>query len=115
MQFEINGDIWTVSYKTKQELIAMYETEYDEKAYYVFGLTQKPNYCIYINQEMIDEQKIKTLKHELVHCYIWEFGLYNAPNYNEEMVCDIVSSSNNMINKIVEQFIKEMLNKEVIN
>ena len=53
----------------------------------------------------------KTLKHELTHCYIWNYGLYNVSNFNEEMVCDLVSSINDFINDIVVKF-KEMLDEE---
>ena len=39
-----------------------------------------------------------------MHCYIWMYGLYNAPNFDEEMICDIVASSNDFINEVVEQY-----------
>lgn len=109
MEFEINGDTWQIEYKNKDDLIKMYEEQYDEKAYYVFGVTLKAKHKIYINEDVIKAQQIKTLKHELTHCYIWEYGLYNVPNFNEEMVCDLVSSINDFINNIVERFKKEVL------
>jgi Zn-dependent peptidase ImmA (M78 family) len=108
MYFEINKDKWRIEEKSKQELIDIYQSQYSEEAYYVFGVTIKSEHLIYINKEMCEEQQIKTLKHELTHCYIWEYGLYNVPNFNEEMVCDLVSSSNGFINEIVEQYKKEV-------
>ena len=53
---------------------------------------------------MCQDQKIKTLKHELTHCYIWNYGLYNVPHFNEEMVCDLVSSINDFINYAIALF-----------
>lgn len=104
MEFKINGDIWNIELKDKDELIKLYEQQYDEKAYYVFGVTVKHNHRIYINKDACMQQQIRTLKHELTHCYIWEYGLYNVPNFNEEMVCDLVSSINDFINEIVDKY-----------
>jgi hypothetical protein len=53
---------------------------------------------------MCDEQKIKTLKHELTHAYIWEHGLYNAPSFTEEMVCDLVAAINDTINEVLSEY-----------
>lgn len=105
MEFKINNHKWRIEEKSKQELINMYNEQYEEAAYFVFGLTLRPKHLIYINKEMCKDQKIKTLKHELTHCYIWEYGLYNVPNFNEEMVCDLVSSSNDFINEVVNQYL----------
>jgi len=108
MKFEINEDIWEIEYMDKDALIKMYEEQYDEKAYFVFGVTQKAQHKIYINKDVVKSQQINTLKHELTHCYIWEYGLYNVPNFNEEMVCDLVASINSFINDIVKRFKEEM-------
>lgn len=106
-EFEINSDKWQIEEKSKEELKELYEAEMEEKSYFVFGVTIKPQHIIYINKDMCEEQKIKTLKHELTHCYIWEYGLYNVVDVNEEVICDIVASSNYFINKIVEQYTKK--------
>lgn len=106
MKFIINENKWKIKQVTKQNLLDKYNSENEEKSTYVFGLTQYSKHEIWINKDMCMEQQINTLKHELTHCYIWSYGLYNIPNYTEEMVCDLVSSINNFINKIVEDFIK---------
>lgn len=79
-----------------------------QEAYYVFGYTDYSNHEIWINQEMCYEQQIKTLKHELSHCFIWCYGLYNVIEYNEEFICDLVSASHDFINEVVEKYIKQM-------
>lgn len=103
MEFKINNHKWRIEEKSKQKLINMYNEQYEE-TYFVFGLTLRAKHLIYINKEMCEDQKIKTLKHELTHCYIWEYGFYNVPNFNEEMVCDFVSSSNDFINEVVNKY-----------
>ena len=107
MKFKINNDEWLIEEKSKEELKELYEKE-EEKAYFVFGVTIKAQHIIYINKDMCEEQKIKTLKHELTHCYIWEYGLYNVMDINEEVICDIVAASNDFINGVVEQYKKQV-------
>lgn len=104
LKFKINNDVWQIEEKKKDELKELYETGTQEKTYFVFGVTVKSKHCIYINQDMCKEQKIKTLKHELTHCYIWEYGLYNVMDINEEVICDIVACSNDFINEVIEQY-----------
>jgi Zn-dependent peptidase ImmA (M78 family) len=108
MNFTINNDKWEIKELSKDELNKMYEDNMKEEAYFVFGLTQKSEHIIYINKDMCFDQKIKTLKHELTHCYIWEYGLYNVTDVNEEVICDLVASSNNFVNEIVKRYQEEM-------
>ena len=109
MKFKINNAEWKIIEQSKQEMINLYKEQIqpEEDVYFVFGLTNKSYHIIFINQDMCEEQKIKTLKHELMHCYIWMYGLYNAPNFDEEMICDIVASSNDFINEVVEEYKKQ--------
>lgn len=108
MEFIINYNKWKIEEKSKEELKELYEKENGESSY-VFGVTIKSKHIIYINNDLCYEQKIRTLKHELTHCYIWEYGLYNANMTadNEELICDIVSASNDFINEIINNFKKE--------
>lgn len=104
MKFKINNSEWEIEEKDKNELKELYKKETQEKTYFVFGVTIKSKHIIYINKDMCQEQKIRTLKHELTHCYIWEYGLYNVMDVNEEVICDIVASSNDFINEVIEQY-----------
>ena len=104
MEFIINGDMWFVGYKSTKELIDIYMTQFDEKPSFVFGLTVRSQNRIWLNNDMQVSQQIKTLKHELTHCYIWESGLYYVPNFDEEMACDLVSRSNDFINEVIDKF-----------
>ena len=105
--FLINNDKWQIEEKNKSELQELYEKETQEKTSFVFGVTIRSKHIIYINKDMCQEQKIKTLKHELTHCYIWEYGLYNVIDLNEEVVCDIVACINDFINEITSRYKKQ--------
>lgn len=102
MEFIINGLKWKIIKTDTETLINKYNSTNEENTNFAFGVTIYPEHEIYINEDMCEEQQIKTLKHELTHCYIWCCGLYNVPNFNEEMVCDLVSCINDFINNIVD-------------
>ena len=106
MIFKINNNTWEILEKSKEILLNKYNQESNDDATYAFGVCIYPDHEIWINKDMNTEQKIKTLKHELTHCFIWNYGLYNVPHFTEEMVCDIVSSINDFINEIVEKYKK---------
>lgn len=109
MKFKINNDTWDIK-RIDQEIIVdelNSHRDKDDEYYFAFGLTKYPAHEIWINKDMSLAQQVNTLKHELTHCYIFNFGLYNVPNFNEEMVCDLVSSINDFINEVVEQYKKE--------
>lgn len=49
---------------------------------------------------------IKTLKHELTHVWLYEYGhnQNDDKTFSYEDVCEIVASSNEFINEILEQY-----------
>lgn len=110
MYFVINKHTWVICELDCEMLDRLVKKVVGDEVVCSFGITKYDEQTIYINEEMCKDQKIRTLKHELMHCYIWEMGMYNVPTFNDEMVCDLVASSNDFINEIVERYIKE--NKE---
>ena len=51
---------------------------------------------------------IKTLKHELTHVWLYEFGHNpDEKQFNDEDICEIISSINDFINDIINRFKKE--------
>lgn len=111
MEFEINNEDWKIKLVDKDIIKNRYNEEYDSDSTFVFGLTIYPEHEIWINKDMCDDQQLRTLWHELTHCYIWSFGLNNAPHYTEEMVCDIVAASNGIIDRIVMEFVGRNIEK----
>ena len=99
MKFEINGSEWEIIIVSEDKM------NNEQKNDYTLGLT------IYSKQEiwLVENQvnMLKTLIHELTHVWLFEYG-HNAQEreFNHEDVCEIVASSNNFINKIVQKFAK---------
>lgn len=99
MKFEINGSKWEIIIVSEDKM------NNEQKNDYTLGLT------IYSKQEvwLVENQvnMLKTLIHELTHVWLFEYG-HNAQEreFNHEDVCEIVASSNNFINKIVQKFAK---------
>mgnify|MGYP003308109641 CR=1 FL=1 len=104
MIFTINNEDWDIKLVDKDIIKSRYNQEYNSEATYVFGLTLYNQNEIWINEDMCEDQRLRTLRHELAHCYIWSYGLNNTPSFTEEMVCDIVASSYYIIDEIVEDF-----------
>ena len=104
INFKINNMTWKITYKDTKTLIAKLNSRCEEKVFYVFGLTLYDSHEIWINGDLCFEQQIKTLKHELTHCYMWSMGMHNVIEYNEEFICDLVSASNDFINEVVEKY-----------
>lgn len=108
IKFKINNHTWSIKEKTSEELLEMYSKEHSTaNVSYLFGVTWCSQQEIWINKNSCEEQRIKTLKHELAHCYMWEYGMYYADNYNEEIICDLIATSNEFINEVVEKYKKE--------
>ena len=99
MKFEINGSEWEIIIVSEDKM------NNEQKNDYTLGLT------IYSKQEvwLVENQvnMLKTLIHELTHVWLFEYG-HNAQEkeFNHEDICEIVASSNNFINKIVQKFAK---------
>lgn len=99
-EFKINGKVYTIYDVDKIEGKNSYvgRSTYDDRKIFI----EKGNY----------RQMLLTLKHELMHVWLYENGHTNQ-NGNEvfdyEDVCELVALSNNSINKIVNLY---LLNKE---
>ena len=97
MKFKINNSEWEI--KTVDEATINNEMKND----YTLGVT------IYKTQEilLLENQAniIKTLKHELIHVWLYEFGHnQQEKEFSHEDICEIVACSNDFINEIVEKY-----------
>lgn len=104
MKFSINNTEWTI--KVVDEATINNEMKQDG----TLGVT------IYKTQEilLLENQAniIKTLKHELTHVWLYEYGhnQEDEKKYSCEDVCEIIASSNEFINDIVKQYINSETN-----
>jgi len=101
-QFIINNKIYTIydvnKITGKENYVG--RSHYDDKTIYVEYGTE--------------EQMMLTLKHELMHVWLYENGHTNQNNdetFGYEDVCELVALSNNSINKIVEEYLYNKMYK----
>ena len=102
MKFEINETEWTIKIVDDVTMTGIArETNISGRAEYK---TQE----ILLLQN--NANMIRTLKHELMHVWLWEFAhsQKNDTIYDYEDICEIVASSNNFVNRVVENFKKDM-------
>jgi hypothetical protein len=58
------------------------------------------------------EQMLITLKHELMHVWLYENGHKNQDGkevFDYEDMCELTALSNNSINKVVKEYLKNLL------
>lgn len=98
MEFIINNSKWTIEEVEQNKMTC----ESDEDT---LGLS------IYKEQKILllksQTNVIKTLKHELMHVWLYEYGHNTNENkkFGYEDICEIVSSSNDFINEVVEKYL----------
>lgn len=105
MKFKINNRDWKIK-EVKQEKMRELEKDDEERNKY-YGLTVYDEQTIYIWQDLHPQQKRQTLIHELFHCYVGCFYSFQETVYTEELVCNLVGNSHDIIHKIVTEYFKE--------
>lgn len=87
MQIKINGLKWTIqNAKSGSENLKI-----DGNS--CFGVTNYPNLRITLQEEQPIELYRQTVIHELIHAYIFSFGVHLVANENtEEPICDFIGA-----------------------
>ena len=101
-QFKINNHIYTI-----------YDVDKITGKNSYVGRSHYEDKTIYVEYGTL-EQMLLTLKHELMHVWLYENGHTNQNNdetFGYEDVCELVALSNNSINRITKLYLK---NKGVI-
>ena len=101
--FTINNHKWLIEEKPGEELLKEYVKRTGNDSYMCNGLTFYKDHKIWIAEELCNDEKTRTLKHELTHCYIWEMGFYNVEFKWEEQICDFVASIYDFIRKVLSE------------
>lgn len=85
---------------TEYEIIEKERLENEEDV----GLTDYQNKQVLL-KKLDRDFMIKTLKHELTHVWLYEYGHnQEEKEFNSEDVCEIVACSNDFINEVVEEY-----------
>lgn len=101
MKFEMNNSKWEIKEITNDKMKEYADS--DLKNTFTHGITVYSENMIYINK--LSPNKKRTLYHELVHCYTYEFG-FNPfdKQFSLEDVCEISASSSDIVNKIIQDY-----------
>lgn len=95
-EFDINGETWKIIQVPSigDEITTIGETEYHTRIIRLLDWVDRTT-------------QIRTLKHELTHVWLWEYGHnQQEKEFNHEDVCEIVASSNDFINDIIQNYFK---------
>lgn len=94
---------------TEYEIIEKEKLENEEDV----GLTDYQNKQVLL-KKLDKDFMIKTLKHELAHVWMYEYGHNQTEKeFNCEDVCEIVACSNDFINKVVKEYAKPVISVNV--
>ena len=105
MKFKCNNMTYEIIEDSRETLDKKYKEDFPDSEYKIyFGYTSYTEHKIVLNKDLNKEEKIKTLKHELAHCWLHNYG-HTFSEYGEEDVCEIVACSNDFINEIVRQYL----------
>ena len=94
----------------------------NNKKYTIYIIKKIEGKMSYVGQSQYDEgriyieigsfeQMLLTLKHELMHVWLYENGHKNQDGqeiFNYEDVCELVALSNNSINRIVQLYLQNI-------
>ena len=96
--FSLNGETWNIIEVPNigDDVTTIGETEYHTRTIKLLEWVDKTT-------------KIRTLKHELAHVWMWEYG-HNQhgedKTFTNEDVCEIIACSNDFINEVIEKYFK---------
>ena len=106
MKFKMNGRTYIIK-EVSQEVLQQEHGEIDGT---FFGLTIPMKQEILIWEDLLKEQKRKTLYHELFHCYTCNYLTFNPIEFSEDAWADVSANSHDIIHKIVEDYFNTQKN-----
>lgn len=109
MKFKINNIEWTI------EEVDEATINNEMKSDGTLGVTIYRTQTIMLLKDQANI--IKTLKHELTHVWLYEYGHNQNEDktFSYEDVCEVVASSNDFINEIVQAYLKQNIEDDYID
>lgn len=102
MKFKCNNTEWTIKEISNVEMQDKFELENS----FTHGITIYSENTIYLNKETVNI--MRTLKHELTHVWLYEYGHYQEEKeFTNEDVCEIVACSNDFINEVINRYFRK--------
>lgn len=100
--------IWNLCFKNSKEMNDIfYEDAEPEEGQTLFGLTDYLALKVYINEDLDGFLLKKTIRHELMHIYLWEKEKNNSL-YNDDEICEIMSIAAPLICNRTDEIISEI-------
>jgi len=103
MSFELNGNTYRI-----------YLADIINDDNNIMGYTLFTENVVYIKRNMQQAQELRTLRHELTHIWLYEYG-HNQHDenktFNFEDICEIVACSHDYIAKMTKMYLDAKLNK----
>ena len=101
---------WELYLKNDKEMEDIYyEDQEKEEGKTLHGITEFLTSKVYINEKLNGFVLIKTLRHELMHIYLYEIDKRDI-FYSEDEVCEILADAIPLINTRVGEIISKMKN-----
>ena len=98
----ISKNIWKLCFRDREEMNKIFfENRPVNEEMRISGVTEYTTSTVYIDKDLDGFILVKTLRHELMHIYLWETGQQDRV-YNEEEVCDVMSVAGPVICKAVD-------------
>jgi len=104
MKFKINDREWIIK-EVEQDMFNKVHNDFSGEGCY-YGTTFPSIQEIWLYKDTTKEMKKKTLYHELMHCYLYNFISFNNINFSIDDFCDISANSHDIIHKIVEDYLE---------
>lgn len=110
MKFKCNNMEYEIIEVSEDELKDEYIKDHPKEKreeIFLYGRTSYTQHTIKLCKDLHPEEKIRTLKHELCHCWMWCTANSNHQEYDEEHICEIVACINDFINEVVNEYKSE--------
>ena len=102
MKFKINNEEWEIKEVTQEEMWE--ETGKQREDGYFFGKSLYYKQEIWLDKEIPECKKRKTLIHELTHVYMNSCITHEELNFTEETACDLCANSHDFIHEVIEKY-----------
>ena len=107
----ISEKTWKLCLKSKKEMLNIYyENTEPEDRYSVYGITEYAISTVYIDKDIDGFLLVKTLRHELMHIYLWDLEK-NGKYYTEDEVSEILEVSAPLICEKADELLSRLKEK----
>lgn len=89
MRISIKDLRWEVAEEGESESVYIGSARAGEAC--CLGITDPARQRIAIHKDLPQQQKRRTLVHELAHAYLFSYGIRSGAGFDEEAICDFVS------------------------